>query len=169
MVDTSSLPKTTPNKPSGFTLIELLVVLFILSIALGLITLRLMPDERTILRDEADRLALLLENAGQQARASGHPLAWSYDRSGYRFWKKNDYGDWMPTDDTMFRPRALPDGIYVSAATVETAPLRAGEPMGMSAAGFALPFSIRLNNANAAASVNGDSTGMVTAQMGATP
>lgn len=153
-------------RQSGFTLIELLVVLVITGIVLGAVALQLMPDDRAVLREEAQRLALLLENAGLEARASGHPLAWSYDRSGYRFWKKNDYGDWVPLDDdTMFRPRTLPEGIYVSEAKVETEPLKLGEQMSLSAASFALPFSIRLNSEHAAASVTGSSTGTVSAKL----
>ncbi|MDR2196246.1 MAG: prepilin-type N-terminal cleavage/methylation domain-containing protein [Gallionellaceae bacterium] len=154
------------SKQTGFTLIELLVVMVIVGIALGVVTLRLLPDDRAVLRDEAERLALLLENAGQQARASGHALAWSYERGGYRFWQQNEYGDWIPADGDMLRPRTLPDGIVVSAAAVETDALRAGEPMAMSAASFALPFSIRLNKQQITALVTGDSAGVVTATLG---
>ena len=53
----------------GFTLIELLVVLVIIGIALGLVMVQLMPDRRAQLREESERLALLLENAGMEARA----------------------------------------------------------------------------------------------------
>jgi len=154
-----------PNGQSGFTLIELLVVLVIIGIVLGAVVVQLMPDDRTALREEAQRLTLLLENAGLEARAGGHSLGWSYDRNGYRFWKKNDYGDWTPLDDAMFRPRTLPAGTYVEDAKVEAQPLRPGEQMLLSASAFPLPFSIRLGNERVSANVAGNSTGTVSAQL----
>jgi general secretion pathway protein H len=150
----------------GFTLIELLVVLFIIGVVAGLAVVQFMPDDRAVLREEAERLALLLENAGLEARASGRSLAWSSEGHGYQFWKKNDYGDWVCIeDDAAFRPRTLPDGISINTVKVEGQPLQPGERIPLSAASFALPFSIRLSTAHAGASVTGNSTGMVTAAL----
>lgn len=155
-----------PNKTvSGFTLIELLVVLLIVGIALGLVAMTIIPDQRSALREEAQRLALLLENAGLEARASGHSLGWSYSANGYRFWQKNEYGDWVLLSDSAFRPRTLPNGSYIQSVTIETQSLPAGETMLLSAASFPLPFSIRLRNEQASANVVGNSTGMVTTQL----
>ncbi len=56
-----------------------------MGIALGMVAVQLMPDERAALREEAQRLALLLENAEMEARASGRSLAWSAEKNGYRF------------------------------------------------------------------------------------
>ncbi|MBI5660284.1 MAG: prepilin-type N-terminal cleavage/methylation domain-containing protein [Nitrosomonadales bacterium] len=160
------LPSPFPLPRRGFTLIELLVVLVIMSIALGMAVVQLMPDSRTALREEAQRLALLLENAGMEARVSGQPMAWSFENSSYRFWKKNSYGDWMRMeDDAMFRPRALPDGITIAEASVEAQPLKAGERMSLGAASFALPFRLRLNGGAAVARIAGSSTGAVSAQL----
>lgn len=150
----------------GFTLIELLVVLVVMSVALGMTVVQLMPDNRSALREEAQRLALLLENAGMEARTSGHPLAWSAEKNGYRFWKKNDYGDWVRIeDDAMYRPRTLPVGMSIGEVSVETLPLKPGERMSLNAASFALPFRIRLTAENASASMTGSSTGSVSAQL----
>ena len=152
--------------PQGFTLIELLVVMVVIGITLGLVMVQLLPDKRAILRGEAQRLALLLENAGLEARSSGRPLAWSSENNAYRFWKKNDYGDWVRLeDDAMFRARALPDGMQIGAVSVEQHPLLAGEQMALSASSFALPFQIRLNSGAASASVTGSSTGTVSAKL----
>jgi general secretion pathway protein H len=152
--------------PAGYTLIELLAALVVVGIALGIATLQLVPDDRAALREESQRLALLLENAGLQARASGHPLAWSTENNGYRFWKKDDYGDWVRlNDDAMLRPRTLPGHIAIASVSVEAGRLKPGEPMPLGAASFARPFSIQMTSGDFGASITGNSTGMVAAQM----
>lgn len=154
----------------GFTLIELLVVLVIMSAVLGMAVLQLMPDSRAVLREEAQRLALLLENAGMEARTGGQPMAWSFENTGYRFWKKNSYGDWMRIeDDAMFRPRALPGGVTIAEASVEAQPLKTGERMSLGTASFALPFRLRLDGGTASAHIAGSSTGEVSARLDGEP
>lgn len=150
----------------GFTLIELLVVLVVMGIALGIVAVQLMPDNRSTLREEAQRLALLLENAGMEARASGSPLAWSAEKNGYRFWKKNDYGEWVRLeDDAMFHPRTLPEGLHIAEVSVETQPLKPGEQMSLNASSFALPFRILLTADHDSVSVTGSSTGAVVVKL----
>lgn len=146
----------------GFTLVELLVVLVVMGIALGIVVVQLMPDDRTMLREEAARLALLIENAGLEARSSGRSMAWSGENTRYLFWKKNDYNDWARIeDDTAFRPRTLPEGMQINEITVEDQPIKHGEQLALSGSAFALPFRIRLSNASASTSVVGKSTGEV--------
>jgi general secretion pathway protein H len=149
----------------GFTLVELLVVLVVMGIALGVVVVQLMPDDRTTLREEAARLALLLENAGLEARSSGRSMAWSAENTRYLFWKKNDYNDWARIeDDTAFRPRTLPAGIHIGAVTLDDQPLKAGEQLALSASAFAPPFRIKISNASASTTVIGKSTGEVIVQ-----
>lgn len=158
------------NHQSGFTLIELLVVLVVMGVALGLVMVQLLPDNRAPLREEAGRLALLLENAGMEAHASGRSLAWSGEKSNYLFWKKNNYGDWVRIDDdTLFRPRTLPEGMRISEITVEEQTVKPGEFMLLSATSFAVPFHIRLNSEYGSASVIGKSTGDVVALLNGQP
>jgi len=149
----------------GFTLVELLVVLVVMGIALGMVVVQLMPDGRTTLREEAARLALLLENAGLEARSSGRSMAWSAENTGYLFWKKNDYNDWARIqDDTTFRPRTLPEGIHIGEVTLDNQTIKPGEQLALSASAFAPPFRIRISNASASTSVIGKSTGEVIVQ-----
>lgn len=155
-------------RQSGFTLIELLVVLVVIGVALGLVMVQLMPDHRAPLREEAGRLALLLENAGLEARASGRSLAWSGEKNSYRFLSKNEYGDWVRIDDdSSFRPRTLPLGVSFGEVSVEEQPLKPGEYVLLSANSFAVPFRIRLylsaesGGEYGSASVTGKSTGDV--------
>ena len=137
-----------------------------MGVALGMVVVQLMPDDRAVLREESRRLALLLENAGMEARASGRPLAWSAEKNGYRFWKKNDYGDWVRLeDDEIFRPRTLPDGLHIDVVSVETQPLKSGERMSLNAFSFTLPFTIRMSAEHASASVTGSSTGEISAML----
>jgi len=150
----------------GFTLIELLVVMVVIGVALGLVMVQLMPDQQAPLREESSRLALLLENAGLEARASGRSLAWSGESNHYRFLSKNKFGDWVRIDDgSEFRPRTLSEGISISEVSVEEQPLKPGEYLLLSAHTFAVPFRIRLTSGSgkefSSAYVSGKSTGDV--------
>lgn len=140
----------------------------VMGVALGLVMVQLMPDQRAPLREEAGRLALLLENAGLEARASGRSLAWSGEKGKYRFFSKNAYGDWVRIDDdSSFRPRTLPEGVNIGEVSVEEQVIRPGEYVLLSAHSFAVPFRIRLYLAAesgsefGSASVLGKSTGDV--------
>ncbi len=159
-----------PRKQLGFTLVELLVVLVVMGISLGIVVVQLMPDDRATLREEAARLALLLENAGLEARSSGRSMAWSSDNTRYHFWHKNDYNDWARIEnDSIFRPRTLPDGIQINAITVEDLPIKHGEQLALSASAFALPFRIQLSNATASTDIVGKSTGTVIVEIRGLP
>ncbi len=150
----------------GFTLVELLVVLVVIGITLGMTMTQLMPDNRATLHHEADRLALLLENAELQAQASGKLIAWAGEASRYRFWNKNDYNDWVRIeDDKLFRPRELPDDIRISQTSIENIVIKPGDKLSFSSHGYPLPFRIVLGNQYGSASIIGKSTGEVTASM----
>ena len=139
------------------------MVLVVMGVALGLAVVQLMPDKDAALRDEGLRLALLLENAGMEARASGRPLAWSGEKNNYHFLKKNNYGDWIRIDDeSLFRPRIMVEGVNLGEIKVEGQPLRSGELLLLlSAHSYAVPFSIRLRGGINSATVTAKSTGDV--------
>ena len=137
-------------------------MLIVMGVAMGMVMVQLMPDKNAPLREEAARLSLLLENAGLEARASGRSIAWSGEKSGYRFFNQNEYHDWVRIDDgSIFRPRNLPEGVYIGEISVEEQPVKPGEFVLLSANSFAVPFNIRLNSAFGSAIVAGKSTGDV--------
>ena len=146
------------------------MVLVVMGIALGIVVVQLMPDDRTTLREEAARLALLLENAGLEARSSGRSMAWSSENTRYLFWRKNDYNDWARIqDDTPFRPRILPEGMQIGEITLDGQLVKPGEQLALSASAYALPFRIRISFASAGTTVIGKSTGEVIVQSDDTP
>lgn len=150
----------------GFTLVELLVVLVVIGITLGMTMIQLMPDNRAALHREADRLALLLENAELQAQASGKTIAWSGEASHYRFWNKDDYNDWVRIeDDKLFRQRELPDDIQIGQTSIEDIAIKPGDKLSFSSQGYPLPFRILLGNQYGSARIIGKGTGEVTATM----
>lgn len=104
---------------SGFTLLELVVVVLLLSIMLGLVVVNLSSDDNSQLRDEAQRLALLLNTAQQDAILEGQVLALAVEPGGYHFMRLTDTGTLQPiTQDELLRARELPSDIKISAVEI---------------------------------------------------
>ncbi|WP_420799549.1 type II secretion system minor pseudopilin GspH [Noviherbaspirillum sedimenti] len=94
----------TPQR--GFTLLELLVVLVVVGIMLGFVTLNAMPSQRQALQNEAQRIALLLQLARDEAIVRNRPIAFEVDQYRYRFWMRNEDNAWQPIEkDDMLRER----------------------------------------------------------------
>jgi len=69
----------------GFTLIEMLVVLAIIAIGTAGISLSLRDTSQSALERDAQRLAALLDTARAQSRATGVPVVWRAQASGFEF------------------------------------------------------------------------------------
>ena len=112
-----------PESCGGFTLIEIIVVMLIIGIVLSVISVNLSPDRESAVREEAQRLALLLQTAQQEAILQGKVLAVTLEREGYAFQILNEKLEFKPLDgDEVLRVRLLPPGIVISGVDIEGAP-----------------------------------------------
>lgn len=112
------------NAP-GFTLIEVLVVLLVMGLFVGLVSAIVRPDERGLVRVEAERLAQLLELAAEESRLTGKPIAWTSDGPGYRFWRRSVDAEWLELrENDLLRARSLPQGMAIAGLRVEDVPAR---------------------------------------------
>jgi len=110
----------TPPHKCGFTLLELLVVLLIIGLFAGLVATITRPDERALLRLEAERLAQLLDLATVESRLTGRPVAWTADAARYQFWRWREDAGWIEAQDDALRARSLPPGMAISDLRIET-------------------------------------------------
>jgi general secretion pathway protein H len=95
------------RKSSGFTLVELLVVMVIIGVTLGLATLNAIPSPRQDLQKEAQRLALLLQLARDEAIVRNRLVTFEATPDSYRFLVRND-ASWDPiTRDDLLRQRSF--------------------------------------------------------------
>jgi general secretion pathway protein H len=105
-----------------------LVVLLIMGLLVGLVSAIVRPDDRGLLRLEAERLAQLLDLAAAESRLTGNSTAWTADGSGYQFWQMTGDAEgsaqgsaqWSEIrDNDLLRSRTLPQGMLVSGLQVE--------------------------------------------------
>jgi general secretion pathway protein H len=91
----------------GFTLVELMVVLAIIGITLGMVSFNAMPGPQQHLQNDAQRLALLLQLARDEAIVRNRLVAFEADGERYRFLVRNETR-WDPvTGDDLLRERAF--------------------------------------------------------------
>lgn len=72
-------------RQAGFTLLELLVVISIIAAASTGVALALRDGTQTALDRDAQRLAVLLESARAQSRATGVAVRWQATANGFEF------------------------------------------------------------------------------------
>lgn len=77
----------------------------IAGITLGLVSFNAMPSRRQALQNEAQRVALLLQVARDEAIVRNRPVAFEVEQSGYRFLMRTENTWKLITQDDMLRER----------------------------------------------------------------
>ena len=161
---------TSAGSQRGFTLLEMLVVVMIMGMLLGLVVSTAAPDDRTSLALEAERLARLLDLAADETRFAGKPLAWTGDAHGYRFWRRNDSGQWSEVNDNdLLRARSLPSCMRLEGMRLESGKLQNEMRLEFSAANLMPAFNIGLALGQDRYQVRGSPIGEMLAVQGQGP
>jgi general secretion pathway protein H len=146
----------------GFTLIELLVVMVIFGVTLGLVSLNSLPSQQQSLGKEAQRIALLLQLARDEAIVRNRQVAFEADQNNYRFLVKNEQEWQLIGHDDLFRQRSFDNSpvqlLLDPAPNTETPPLRitfGREPVDK-------PFVLTMASGNSRAVIRADGIGHFT-------
>lgn len=152
------------SRSGGFTLLELLVVLVIAGLLLGMVAFNAMPGERQALQNDAQRIALLLQLARDEAIVRNRPIAFEAGANSYRFLER-DGGKWEPiTEDELLREREFeraPVRLSITPpVAAATDPLRVvfgREPVDK-------PFLLTLSTGTASVAIRADGLGNFTVE-----
>lgn len=140
----------------GFTLIELLVVLVIIGVLVSLATLAVGNDGARLVQEEAQRMAGLIQLAGEEATLQGRELGLQLTRTGYRFMflarQEDGTLQWLALErDGVLRPRTFHPAITPELLleglpqTLPTAASEHGAPqLFLLSSGERTPFRLRL-------------------------
>lgn len=110
------MPTSAPSsrRAAGFTLVEMMVVLVIVGLAGATVLLTLPTGSRGV-RDEADRLALQLARARDEAVLGNREVEAVVDADGIAFRIRRG-GEWQPLADGPLRTLPLADGTHAEFA-----------------------------------------------------
>lgn len=160
----TSIPPAPPQRAAGFTLLELLVVLVIAGIMLGMVSFNAMPGEQQVLQKDAQRIALLLQLARDEAIVRNRPIAFEADPERYRFLLREENTWQALAQDDLLREREFsraPVAVSISPPVAQgDGPLRVvfgREPVDN-------PFILTLAAGQAQVSIRADGIGHFTVE-----
>lgn len=101
-------------RQNGFTLFEIVVVIVILGIMATAAALYLKRDPAAGVREQAQRLAALLQNLRQEAILEGTIYAVQFGTDKYQFLRLNEKGELSPVkNDDLLQAQRMPAGIHL--------------------------------------------------------
>jgi general secretion pathway protein H len=156
-------PLRAARPAAGFTLIEILVVMLLLVIVIGMVGLSVSGDEHRAVREESDRLSVLLHAVQQEAILQGKVYAVELGLDGYEFQILGQDGKFqsLAQTDDMLRPRSLPPAMEIRAVTIEGAPAGEASRIVFYPTGEAPVFSVSFVQNNARWRVEGKLNGSI--------
>jgi general secretion pathway protein H len=138
------------------------VVLAIIGVVAAALAIAAIPGGSAAARDEARRLAALLESARREARASGRSIAWSAEPRRYAFWQRGEDGDWvLYPPGSPYRSRALPESTELTNVRVDGRFLAPGERMVFAPYGLRSELRATVTGGGAQFTIEGDVIGRV--------
>jgi general secretion pathway protein H len=150
----------------GFTLLELLVVVVIVAVMVALAGAQLARGPGDLVRDESERLAVMLQAARQEAILQGRVFAFGAGRESYRFLRLDRDGKLKPAKDELLRPQRLAIGVAIEELRLEGAGDATQEGLVFLPSGELPAFRIVLAGGGTRWSVVGAPDGTIRAQLG---
>lgn len=152
------------TRARGFTLIEIVIVMLIFTIILGMVGMNLSRGDRDHVRDEADRLVVLLQAARDEAILKNTILAVEFHPDGYRFLRLDNKGKLVPFDhDDTFVPRRLPKGMTLTF-DMDGTPAGSDANLILDPSGSISAFTLTLRVGNASWLAQGQANGVIRSQ-----
>ena len=143
---------------SGFTLVEILLVLLIVGI-LASAVLPTLSQRQSSPREEAERLALVIEHAQVMAASFGAPIGLSVASDQYQFLQWT--GSWTALEyESTLLPHPVPPGISLDLIPENNI----SGIIRLSPTGFPPAFKIRVSGKNATWVVKGNPVGRITVE-----
>lgn len=140
----------TPGESySAFTLIEILVVLVIMAIITAIAVLSLtLAGTKAKAKQEANRLAMVIQFAQQQALLQAAPIALQIDTHQYQF-LEFQHNTWQTMPESIFSSHELsPELIERIQSTDEKGDKTTENPLVFSQAGNVRPFVVEFSDNN---------------------
>ena len=133
--------------------------MMIIGITLGAVSFNAMPSERQVLQNDAQRIALLLQLARDEAIVRNHPIAFEAESDRYRFLVFEDNKWQALQQDDMFHEREFNRSpvlfTFSPPSAEQTTPLRiifGREPVG-------IPFVLTLAVGESQVAIHADGIG----------